>query len=395
MTRLQKVIDAVLALFLIALIFVFGFKTVWPNRTELYNSVRRMSRLENYLGEDYNALDMVAARINSFEDKLNAVMWKSDELGYLNASFQYALGKKIITTGKFNMLTLPTGDMYELPAYADTSAQTGEIIALADQIETDFTFVYEHPTTYEGNLPEGGYAILDNGDVVGDEIVSALSGAGIDVIDSRDVLTGYDTADIVLRTDQHWTSRAALIMARYLAEQLGLDGEKLAIENFDSFTYPEKFMGNYGKILGTPNIAPDDITIFWPKYETYIERYTLKNSEEENVAGTFKDAVIKWETLEGEGWNTEAYSAYGLTEDFEHFHNEDAPEVTIVLFKDSYSAPIGAFLSLVARDVYTVDLRKTQEGALYYIEKYAPDHVVMAFSRKMICDREYKLFADD
>jgi hypothetical protein len=391
MTRLQKVIDAALAVFLLATIFTFGYKTVWENRDSLMHSVRSLSRLKAYMPEDYNALDMFAARVSSFDATLNNVMWKKDELGYLNSTFQYALGKKMIATGKYNMATLPTGDLYDLPQLTDTTGQTDEIIAFAASVDAPLTYVYEHPTTYEGNLPQGGYAMLDEGTRMSDKIVADLEAGGIDVIDSRDILSGMDTADIVLRTDQHWTSRAALIMAREIAKDMGLDYEKLDIAKFESETYPEKFLGKYGQKVGPGNVRPDDITVFWPAYDTCIERYTLNNEKEETVSGTFKEAVIKWENLEGEGWNIDAYRDYGLTEDFEHFHNEAAPDVTILVYKDSYSAPIAAFLSLVARDVYAVDMRKSTNLAEYYVEEYEPDRILMAYSRQMLCDNEYDL----
>ena len=42
--------------------------------------------------------------------------------------------------------------------------------------------------------------------------------------------------------------------------------------------------------------------------------------------------------------------------------NESAPDVTILLLKDSYSAPIGTFMSLLARHVVCVDLRKDSQS---------------------------------
>lgn len=391
MTRLQKVLDTILAVFLLVLIFSFGYKTVWENKDKLIGAARHMTKLQPYLPEDYNALDMFSARISSFDAALNNVMWKKDELGYLNSSFQYAMGKDMIATGKFNMLTLKTGDLYDLPTETDTKKQTDEIIAFAENAGVPVVYVHEHPTTYEGNMPEGGYAMLDPGTEMSDRIVADLREGGMNVIDSRDILTGMAPSEIVLRTDQHWTSRAALIMAKVVAEEMGLEAEKLELENFDSETYPEKFMGKYGQKVGVNNVVPDDITIFWPTYETYIERYTLNNGKEEEISGTFKEAVIKWKNLEGEGWNIDAYRDYGLTEDFEHFHNEDAPDVTIMVYKDSYSAPMAAFLSLVARDVYAVDMRKAPELGQYYVDTYEPDHILVAYSRQMLCDNEYDL----
>ena len=144
--------------------------------------------------------------------------------------------------------------------------------------------------------------------------------------------------------------------------------------------------------VGTGNIDPDDITVFWPEYETSISRYTILNDEPSEASGSFKDAAIKWDYLNVEGWSIEAYKAYGLTEDFEHFHNDNIDNgVSILIYKDSFGSPVGCFLSLVAEDVYLVDMRKQDEYAPYFVEKYDPDIVVVAYSQQMICGNEYDL----
>lgn len=392
-SRAARATNAILAAFLLVTIFVFGYMTIKPNFSTLFESARSYSRLKNYMpAEDYTFLEHTSARIRSFEDKFNDVLWKKDELGYMNSSVQYALGKDMINTGSSSMITLETGALYDLPAYVDTSNQTDEIIAFAETLDVPFLYVFEHPTTYGENVPTDGYAMLDNGTQISDEIVSALREGGLNVIDSRDVLEGEDISRIIWNTDQHWTYYAALVVAGDVAEELGLDSDMLDVSRFESLTLEEKFMGKYGQKVGTGNIDPDDITVFWPEYETYIQRYTIHNGEEFTAEGEFKDAVIKWDYLNDEGWSVEAYKAYGLTEDFEHYHNENAPgDMTILIYKDSFGSPVGAFLSLVAKDVYLVDMRKQDQYAPYFVETYQPDVVVIAYSQQMVCGNEYDL----
>ena len=57
---------------------------------------------------------------------------------------------------------------------------------------------------------------------------------------------------------------------------------------------------------------------------------------------------------------------------------------------DRYSAPIGTFLSLVARRVVCVDLRRDIESLDWWLEQYPPDAVVMAYSLQMLRDDEYE-----
>lgn len=392
-SKAARVTNAILALFLLVTIFTFGYMTIKPNFDTLFESARSYSRLKSYMpAENYTFLEHTSARIRSFEARFNEVLWKKDELGYMNSSVQYALGKDLINTGASSMVTLETGALYDLPAYVDTSKRTSEIIAFAESLDVPFLFVFEHPTTYGENMPAGGYAMLDNGTRVSDEIVAALREGGLNVIDSRDVLEGEDVSRIIWNTDQHWTYYAALVVAGDVADELGLDSDMLDPARFESLTLEEKFLGKYGQKVGTGNIAPDDITVFWPDYDTYIERYTILNGEKTAAEGAFRDAVIKWDYLNVEGWSIEAYKAYGLTEDFEHYHNENAPsDMTILIYKDSFGSPVGAFMSLVAKDVYLVDMRKQEQYAPYFVEKYQPDVVVIAYSQQMVCSNEYDL----
>ena len=80
---------------------------------------------------------------------------------------------------------------------------------------------------------------------------------------------------------------------------------------------------------------------------------------------------------------------YGLVESFDIFTNEAAPDFTILLLKDSYSAPIGRFLSLLARHVICVDLRQDVDPLEAWVENYRPDAVVMSYSLQMMRDDEY------
>jgi len=395
MKRIEKITNLILAVFMLAMIFTFGYKTISENFMPLFESARAYPRLINYMpAENYTFLEHTNARIRSFEDKFNEVLWKKDELGYMNSSVQFALGKDMINTGASSMVVLETGGLYDVAKYVDSSSNTSEIIEFSGMVDVPFLYVFEHPVTYGENVPEGGYAMLDKGDVLSDEIVTAMTEAGVNTIDSREVLADEDYTDIVWNTDQHWTFYAALRMAERVADELGLDSGLLAPEKFESHTYEKKFLGKYGQKIGTGNIDPDDITIFWPSYDTSISRYTINNDDEphQDVSGSFKEAAIKWDYLNVDGWSIEAYKAYGLTEKFEHYHNDNIDNgVTLLIYKDSFGAPLGSFLSLVAEDVYLIDMRKYDEYAPYFVEEYDPDHVIVAYSQQMICSNEYDL----
>ena len=104
-------------------------------------------------------------------------------------------------------------------------------------------------------------------------------------------------------------------------------------------------------------------------------------------------AVTRFERLEpdpGRTCNTLAYTYYGQVEYYDILTNEAAPDFTILLLKDSYSAPIGTFMSLLARHVLCVDLRRDVQSLDWWLDTYHPDAVVMAYSLQMLRDDEYE-----
>ena len=143
-----------------------------------------------------------------------------------------------------------------------------------------------------------------------------------------------------------------------------------------------------------PAVAqPEDIIEYWPKYDTWLERHTKRVSSLEEESGTFREVATRFERLEpdpGKTWNKLAYTYYGQVEAYDLLTNEAAPDCTILLLKDSYSAPIGTFLSLMARHVLCVDMRRDVQPLDWWIEKYHPDAVVMAYSLQMLRDDEYE-----
>ena len=403
-SRIHRIASYALCAFMLAACAGMAIMTIAPNFNTLFHSLYYLTKLSPYLPEDRapNALEMLAARVRSFDSELGSSVYLADELGQINASAQYALGKRLVSTGSAQMVRLNGGYLYDLQEEQSMQSAAEEILDLQAMLPADipFLFVYEHPTVYDAAMLPDGYDVLDYGEEAADEVVGLLRDGGTHLIDSRDVLTAskYPLQDFLMRTDQHWTTFAALVMAGEIAaygnETLGLplDATLLDPEQFDSETIPALFLGKYGQRIGVQNVRPDDISVFWPKYDTQIVRHSEKTKSQEDVSGDFKTAAIRWERLEPDegGWNTVAYLDYGLTEKFEHFSNPDAPECTILLFKDSYSAPIGAFLSLVARDVYAVDLRQSDMGAPDYVEMYHPDLILMSYSQQMLRDRQYE-----
>ena len=400
---LTRFTAAILTVAFLGFVFAALVGTLVHSGEELNKAVRRMTILQAYLPEEWDALDLLQARISSFTNAVSEHMWRKEGMGYINSAFQYALGKKVINTGNQNMITLTTGHLYDLMDYKSLRKNAEDIVALRETTlgGIPFLFVYEHPTLYDPDMLPAGYEALDHSAQMADEALSALREGGIEVMDSREVLpaSGRSLDELLMVTDQHWTTLAAITMAQAIAARVdgmtgaGLDPSLLDPEKLNTLVHEKLFLGKYGQRVGTRVVDPDDIIEYWPKYDTEITRDTLRVTNRETVTGSFREAVTRFDRLEpdpGRTWNTTAYTYYGQVESYNNFHNEAAPEFTLLLLKDSYSAPIGTFLSLLARDVITVDLRRDVDPLEVWIEKYHPDAVVMAYSLQMLRDDAYE-----
>ena len=400
--KLTRLTAAILTVAFLGFIFVAFFSMVAGNTHELVRSVQMTSDVKKTLPKHADRLDRLAARINGFTATISEIMWHKDEMGYINSAFQYGLGKKVINTGSQNMITLTDGHLYDLSNYKSLTENAREIAELrrTTLAGLPFLFTYEHPTLYDQSLLPAGYEALDHSAQMADEAVATLRGEGIRVLDSRDVLPrcGHDMNDLLMYTDQHWSTLAAITMARAIGAELndmtgaGLDLSLLETENLNAETHEKLFLGKYGQRVGTGIIDPDDIVEYWPKSETHLARESRRKKTIVTQEGDWRAAMTRFDRLEtdpGKTWNTTSYAYYGLVESYDIMTNDAAPDFTILLLKDSYSSPIGRYLSLLARHVISVDLRQDVEPLEAWVEKYRPDAVVMSYSLQMLRDDEY------
>ena len=404
--KLQLRIDVILAIIFLAVVFFMGIMTLATDFEGIYKAAVSKTRLQGYLSEGWEAAsawDKLEARIRSVDDYLAGNVYMAEELGHINSSFQYAIGKDMINTGASQMLTTTSGHLFDLQNYVSMDHAAEDILYMKETVPEDvpFLFVYEHPTIYSDEQIPSGYDVLDYSEEIAAEIVEKVGALKIPMLDSREILknSGLEMEEYLMYTDQHWATRASLVMAQAIARELSemtgvdLQPEKLDISHFATETYEKLFLGKYGQRIGTGNVDPDDITIYWPMYETNISRTTNYLGEITEISGSFRDSVIRWKYLqpdEGKSYNIKAYFDYGLTENYDIYTNPDGAPCTILILKDSYSASIASFLSLVADEVVAVDMRRSEKTLEEWIDACAPDAVVMAYSLQMLRDDAYE-----
>lgn len=408
LTRTQRIVAAVLTIAFIPVIFGFGLYGLLSDTDELYNSLL-YSHARSFLASDEEGkkfFPMLQARIQSLQSYLGDSIPFKDELGYLNASMQYAIGKNMVSQGAEQLISLPGGQIYALTTRDSLADETREIVDFYNELDgrVPFLFAYINPQFYDGGmtLPEE-YAAVDTGDELADEVLGIIRDAGIPALDSREFFAGcgYTDNDLNLKTDMHWTTLAALLATPIYVEEINrlsgahLDASRIALDQFDTQLYPNLFLGEYGQQVGERNSGLDDITLYLPKYETSLVRHSVnRDGSTEDASGPFSESVIKWDAFDNEpdGTNIRGYVAYGLIEQIEEITNlGDCEDMTILIFRDSYTAPIGSFLSLLAKNVIMVDMRGVEKSAMELVDEYDPDMIVFSYSRQMLEDHHYSL----
>ena len=401
LSRSRLILAAILSAFFIAGIFYFGVSGILKKPESIPKSLD-WNHAHEYLADQddyYDFFKMTQARILSLQNRLEKNLPYSNELHELNASFQYGIGRDLVVVGADQMLRLPNGQLYYLTSRESLEKAARELAdfmtALPDDLPRFYAFV--HPGFFDGGqqLPDG-YAVVDTSDELADQVLAVMRASGIESLDSRTFFkdTGLTSDELELKTDKHWTTRAALIATRLYAEEIervagvDLDLDKLNLDQFTEEPHEGLFFGDFGMLVGKRNARNDDITVFLPKYETRVTRHSEhRTGDIEDETGTFEQAVLRREKLTEEL----AYTDYGLIEAYEELSNPDAADVTVLVLRDSYSAPICSFLSLVCGRVVSADLRYCAETGRALVDRIDPDVLIVSYSRLMFEDHTYTL----
>lgn len=405
-SRVQRIVAAVLTVLFLATAAGFGIYGIQNDTDKLINSVR-FHKAKAFLPnkEDTSFFPMTQARIASLQEYLGKALPFRDEMNVIASTFQYSLGKNMVVQGADQMLRLPNNQQYYITTRPSLAQEAQEVVDLYHYIDGKIPFLYSfvHPGFFNGGmqLPDG-YSTMDTGSELADEILAVIRDAGIETLDSRTFFegTGLTNEELMLKTDKHWTTLAALLATEFYAKEINrlaganLDLSKIQLDQFNTEVHEDLFFGDFGRQVGLHNAPVEDITVYTPKYETRMTRHSEhRTGEIEDVEGDFSQVIVRPHLLERpeEGLNKQAYAAYGLIEAFETIENHgECEDMTIMVFRDSFTAPICGFLSLMVKNVISADVRYGEKTAVELIEEYKPDMVIVSYSRFMFEDHTYK-----
>lgn len=404
-SRIQRIVAGVLTALFLATVFGIGAWGIWENPDGILTSLR-FHKAKKYLAdpEDTSFFAMTQARIASLQNRLTNNLPLKDEMSVVNASFQYALGKRMVVEGSEQMIRLPNNQLYYITTRQSLADEAQDVVDLYNYIdgETPFLFSFVHPGFFNGGLQlPDGYSTMDTSDELADEALSIVRAAGIEALDSRTFFenTRLTNEELMLKTDKHWTTLAALLAAQIYAGEINritganLDVSRLDLDQFDTEVHEDLFFGDFGQLIGLHNSQLEDITVYTPRYETSLTRHSEhRTGDVEDETGDFYQAIVRDHALERSesGYNGVAYTDYGLIEAFETIENHaECEDMTVLVLRDSYSEPICGFLSLLVKNVISADLRYCEKSAVELINEYQPDMVIVSYSRLMFEDHTY------
>lgn len=199
--------------------------------------------------------------------------------------------------------------------------------------------------------------------------------------------------DAYFITDHHWKAETAFWAYTQICEKLHnrygfqYDKEKTSLSNYNIKVYKDWFLGSQGKKTGryfTP-LGVDDISLITPDFET---NFTVTSNQTKET-GSFDDTLIQMHHIEEKDYYSKrSYQVYtGGDYQVQVIENHLAEnDQKILLIRDSFACAVSPFLSLNAKSVHCLDIRrKNQENEnvshVYdYIKEYNPDYVVVLYS---------------
>ena len=194
-------------------------------------------------------------------------------------------------------------------------------------------------------------------------------------------------------TDHHWKPETGFWMANKICEKLSneygfaYDESLLDIENYDVKVYENYFLGSQGRKVGQyfTSLGMDDFSLISPKFDTDLQVMDKRGT----FTGTFEDTIFDFSFIEySDKYLDNPYGIYcggdfGL-QVLDNLQSEDG--VKILIIRNSYAGVVSPFLSLVADEVHTVDVRHWEgtdksKTILEYIEELSPDYVLVLYHR--------------
>ncbi len=340
------------------------------------------------------------ASIKAVENEMGDKLLLQQRAVDLYGGMQRVLGKQ--ETGNFEVLRDKNGFLYNGNFWNFSKDDAQELALRTIRLEQQVTDGGSKfgVILFPENLPASdaeysGLPYIDSSTQM-DLYAAWLQRYGITPLDLRDNWSevGLSQEEAFFKTDHHWTPLAAFYsycaILDWMQESYGVQIEKIQdLQNLDNYhitNYENVMLGSHGRAGGMLFAGEtEDYSVIYPREEGEyrLNVGTLENYDK--YEGSFAEALLSTDYHEGdykelfEGHAENTYLHAGVTDYASIKNRKPALEEKILLLRDSYCTPIGAFLAQSFEEVDMLWIGEyTQEQLEDYLAENQYDYVFLA-----------------
>lgn len=218
----------------------------------------------------------------------------------------------------------------------------------------------------------------------------------VPMLDLSDICgaSGLTRKEAFFRTDHHWTPIAAFSGYSMILEWmensfnavLDPDYELRNLDNYNKVTFPDYMLGSQGRETGKIFAGgTEDYTVIYPKNEGDYLLYRGKLDNYLTYTGNFEESLLKLDKKKKnfkDIYNGSAEGVYlhnGVDEYVSIQNLETESKEKILLLRDSYATPVGAFLAQSFKQVDMLwTLRISEKELDEFLGKNHYDYVILS-----------------
>ena len=238
--------------------------------------------------------------------------------------------------------------------------------------------------------------VLDFANQNADRFLAMLNDAGVRNYDFRKLLHegGMNHHEAFYVTDHHWKTETGLWAARHILRILrddyawNVNPDVLNPDRFNYVIYPEWLLGTQGKKFTLVRTKPDDLTMIYPKYETYLH-YEIPDKVI-NKSGDFSVVYDFKQVKEKDYYHRSPYHVYGYGDRpfIRSKNNLIRNGKRLLIIRDSFSDCVLPFLYLGIENVDAIDIRHFDGSLISFICKENPETVIVAYTADRVAQSE-------
>lgn len=380
----ERGVTSILILVIIASTFMGTLLTGYASvGSSLYKSVTN----KNLVG------DFVTRMISGLEKGWNDGVFLRSQIIDIYGGIQRCLGKRIVNDADPNKTVMlgSDGNLYfygNVTGIDNEEAMNSNIKKLSEfkrfckDRGVNFLFVIA-PDKYNSDQVSLPLSVKDYMEITR-EFTTCLVQEEVCCLNLQELLKKESRSytNAFFRTDHHWRIHTAFWGLQKITEKMWpRDTALLSIDNFTSEIASTEFLGSMGIRAGKLYAEADTVFLIAPTFETDLTvEYQTKTLKSKVVRkGPFRKSVID---MSNPGYNMYITSDNALI----HVVNYKQHNGRRVMFiKDSFGVPVAAWMSLLSKELWVVDVRYAQEKSVcQMVEDYGISDIIMMYNPGML-----------